>query len=329
MTPSDGPAAMNDAARGIGFILLGMLAISINDMLIKLLSRGYPLHQMVFVRSCIGLCFSFLFLRLEGGLALLRVDRPALHLLRGGLVVVANMSLFAALAVLPLAEATALFFAAPLFITVLSIPLLGERVGRWRLGAVIAGFAGVLVMLRPWQGALDVPRVVLALPVLAALTYALMQLLTRKLGVTAKASAMAIYIQGTFLVVAGGFFLVAGDGRFAEGVENESLVFLLRAWVWPEGSDLWLFLALGGCSAVIGYSLSAAYRAADVATVAPFEYVALPLAVLWGWLVFGEWPSGPVWTGIALIGGAGLFVFLRERQKKRPVAARARVRRRY
>ncbi len=329
MTSSDGPVAMNDAARGIGFILLGILAISLNDMLIKLLSGGYPLHQMVFVRSCIGLCFSFLFLRLEGGVALLRVDRPALHLLRGALVVVANMTFFAALAVLPLAEATALFFAAPLFITLLSIPLLGERVGPWRLGAVVAGFAGVLVMLRPWQGALDTPRLVLVLPVVAALTYALMQLLTRRLGVTAKASAMAIYIQGTFLVVATGFFLVAGDGRFAEGAENESLVFLLRAWVRPEGGDVWLFLALGGCSAVIGYSLSAAYRAADVATVAPFEYAALPLAVLWGWLVFGEWPSGPVWAGIALIGGAGLFVFLRERRKNRPLVSRTKVRRRY
>lgn len=329
MTSPATPVAMNDAARAIGFILLAMLAISVNDMLIKFLSGGYPLHQMVFVRSCIGICFSLLFVKLEGGFHLLRVDRPALHVLRGLLVVVANMTYFAALAVLPLAEATALFFAAPLFLTLLSIPILGERVGPWRLGAVVLGFAGVLVMLRPWQGELDVPRLVLGLPVIAALTYALMQLLTRKLGVTAKASAMAIYIQGTFLVVSIGFFLVAGDGRLAEGLENESLVFLLRAWIWPEGRDIWLFLALGASSAVIGYSLSAAYRAADVATVAPFEYAALPLAVLWGWLVFAEWPSGPVWTGIALIAGAGLFVFLRERQKRRPVALRARVRRRY
>ena len=323
------PLPMNDAAKGIGFILAGMLAISLNDMLIKFLSGGYPLHQMVFVRSAIGILFSLLLVQVEGGWHILRPDRPFLHLARGLLVVTANMTYFAALAVLPLAEATALFFAAPLFITLLSIPLLGEKVGPWRIGAVVAGFAGVLVMLRPWEGALDVPRLVLLLPVVAALTYALMQLLTRKLGATAKASAMAVYIQGTFLLVAAGFYLVAGDGRFAEGVENESLVFLLREWVWPEGRDLWLFLALGANSAVIGYSLSAAYRAADVATVAPFEYVALPLAVIWGWFVFAEWPSGPVWAGIALIMGAGLFVFLRERQKNRLVASRARVRRRY
>ena len=329
MTPPASPQSMNDAARGIGFILLGMLAISVNDMLIKLLSGGYPLHQMVFVRSAIGICFTLVFVKLEGGFAVLRVDRPALHVLRGFLVVVANMTFFAALAVLPLAEATALFFAAPLFITLLSIPILGERVGPWRIGAVLAGFAGVLVMLRPWQGELDVPRIVLVLPVLAALTYSLMQLLTRKLGVTARASAMALFIQGTFLVVSSGFFLVAGDGRFAEGLDNESLVFLFRAWILPEGRDILLFLALGAASGVIGYSLSAAYRAADVATIAPFEYAALPLALVWGWLVFGEWPSGPVWVGITLIAGAGLFVFLRERTKNRPLASRTRVRRRY
>ena len=134
---------------GILFITLAMLCISVNDMLIKHLSGDYPLHQMVFVRSAIGIVFSLIILQFEGGFSLLRTSRPWLHLLRGLCVVGSNMAFFAALAVIPLADATALFFVAPLFITLLSIPFLGERVGARRLGAVVVGFLGVVIMMRP------------------------------------------------------------------------------------------------------------------------------------------------------------------------------------
>lgn len=316
MTP---PVPQHNPRAGIAFILVGILAISVNDMLIKLLSGGYPLHQMVFIRSIIGISFSLMLVQVEGGWRILKTDRPGLHLLRGLMIVTANMTFFAALAVLPLAEATALFFAAPLMITLLSIPMLGEKVGPLRIGAVIVGFVGVIIMTRPWEGTemRTVSIIIYLLPVIAALTYAINQVLTRKLGVTSKASALAVYIQMTFIVVSLGFWTVAGDGRFAEGLSNESLVFLLRAWVWPEGRDIWLFLGLGFNAAIIGYSLSAAYRSADAATVAPFEYLGLPLAILWGWLIWADLPTPVVMVGIALILGSGLFVFLREHQQNR------------
>jgi len=130
----------NRAGLAIGLILLGVAAISVNDMLIKRLSGGYPLHQIVFTRSAIGILLGLVLVKLEGGFHLLKTRQPGLHLLRGLLIVISNMSFFLALSVLPLAEATALFFAAPLFITLLSIPLLGEKVGPLRLGAVIVGF---------------------------------------------------------------------------------------------------------------------------------------------------------------------------------------------
>ncbi|ABG33536.1 EamA/RhaT family transporter [Roseobacter denitrificans] len=315
-------SAENKSGLAILFILFGVLAISVNDMLIKQLSGDYPLHELVFLRSALGLAFSMFLVQMEGGWRILKTRQPVLHAIRGLLIVAANMSYFAALAALPLADATALFFAAPLLITLLSIPILGEKVGILRMTAVLVGFCGVILMQRPWAGAetLEVSRLVLLLPVFAALMYALNQLMTRKLGVSSKASALSVYIHMSFIVVSLGFYLVAGDGRFAAGTENPSLQFLLRAWIWPSGADWWFILGMGANAAIIGYCLSQAYRIADAATVAPFEYVGLPLAVFWGWLIFAQLPVWEVWAGIALILGSGLFVFLREQQKARVVA---------
>ncbi len=314
--------SINRPGLGIFFICAGVLAISVNDLLIKVLSDGYPLHQMIFFRSGIGLIFTMCLVFLEGGLKILRTDTPGIHALRGALVVFANMTFYAAMAVLPLGQATALFFVAPLFITLLSIPILGEKVGPFRLGAVCIGFVGVVIMQRPWATDLDTGRLVLFLPVFAALAYALMQVLTRRLGVTTRASAMAVYIQSTFLLVSICFFFVAGDGRFAEGQTNESLIFLLRAWRWPDSQDWIVLVGLGTCSGIIGYCLSAAYRLANAATIAPFEYIGLPLAIFWGWLILGEWPVIATWAGCALIIAAGLFVFLREQKRASPTPGR-------
>ena len=278
----------------------------------------------------IGVLFSFVIVQYEGGFSILKTDRPWLHAFRGLLVVISNFSYFVALAVMPLADATALFFAAPLFITVLSIPILGERVGPLRMSAVAIGFGGVILMQRPWEGSetLEVDRLILLLPVLAAVTYALLQLMTRKLGATSAASAMAVYIQATFILVSLLFYLVAGDGRYAGVSDNASVQFLLRPWIWPEAGDWPYFIGLGLNSAVIGYCLSAAYKAADAATIAPFEYIGLPLAVFWGWLIWADLPDWEVWVGMALIAGSGIFVFLREKQKSRKIV-RGEVRRRY
>jgi S-adenosylmethionine uptake transporter len=319
--------ASGRTGRAILFILVGMLCISINDMLIKLLSGGYPLHQIVLFRSVIALVAGFVFLMLEGGPTLLRTDRPVLHAVRAGLIVAANMLFFLAISAMPLGAATALFFVAPLFITLLAIPVLGEPVGRRRLLAVAVGLLGVGVMVAPgvdWSG---IPRWSLALPVVAAACYAGMQVLTRKLGARSAASAMAIYIQCAFIVVSLGFFVVAGDGRFAAGREDSPLVFLLRAWVWPETDDLWVFAVLGVISSFVGYTITQAYRLGTASVVASYEYVALPLAIFWGWLIFGEIPKPAVWAGTALIAGAGLWVFARERAQDRALASARPIRR--
>lgn len=314
----------DNARKGIFFILIGMSCMSVNDMLIKQLSGDYPLHQMVLTRSVIGVMFSLIILQFEGGFSILRTDRPGLHALRALLIVISNLTFFAALAVLPLADTTTLFFVSPLFITLMSVVFLGEKVGIRRVLAVIVGFIGVLIMMRPdaAPSASDPSRWIMVLPVIAALTYASMQILTRKLGAKSKASAMALYIQVTFICVSLTFFLIAGDGRYAVGQDNEVLSFLLRKWTWPSTQDWPLFGLLGLVSAVIAYSLTQAYRSAAAATVAPFEYIALPLAIFWGWSIFGDVPDMRVFVGVALIAGSGIYVFLREgkisKVKKQP-----------
>lgn len=277
--------------------------------MIKWLSGDYPLHEIVLIRAVMAMILTLAILvPLEGGYAGLRTRRWKLHLLRGLAVVVANMTFFTGLASLPLGEATAIFFIAPLLITLLSVPLLGEKVGLRRLLAILVGLAGVVVMLRPGSSGF---QWAFLFPLTAALAYALLQIMTRKLGMAEKASTMAFYIQLTFVLVSGSIGLAVGHGGFA-GSGNPSFEFLLRAWVWPSTGDFLIMLVIGTLNGMGGYLISQAYRVSQAALIAPFEYLAVPLAVFWSVMIWGEWPDAIAWLGISLIAGAGLYVFYRE-----------------
>lgn len=320
MSTSRELAADTSALVGILCIIGAGAAFTTNDMAIKWLSDGYALHQIILFRSLIALGLTLVLLvPLEGGYAMLLSRRWRLHILRGGAVVVANMAFFAGLASLPLGEATAIFFVAPLFITAFSALLLREHVGLRRWTAVGIGLAGVLVMIRPGGSAFQWAAM---LPLAAALCYAFLQILTRTLGSTEKASTMAVYIQVCFIVVSAMFGLIAGDGRFLGADDGPALQFLLREWKWPSFNDGLVMLALGALSATGGYLMSQGYRIARAAVVAPFEYTAMPLAVVLGVVVWGDWPDAASWVGIALICGAGLYVFQRESALGRRLASR-------
>ena len=308
----------NAPIQGVLCVIGGITALSLQDALIKWLSGDYPLHEIVLARASVAILLTVFFAHLEGGVGLLRTRRLHLHLIRGLLLVIANMCYFLALAAMPLAEAAAIFFVAPLFITALSVPFLGERVGLRRWAAVLVGMGGVMVMLRPADGIAEIAAL---LPLVAAFAYALMQMITRRLGATDRASALAFYIHLSFIVVSAAMGLAVGDGRFA-GSGHPSLEFLLRAWAWPQATHALLMLACGFLVAVGAYLLSQAYRIAEANLVAPFEYTALPLAVIWGLLLWGDWPDATAVLGIALIVGSGLFVFYRETVRGRLVAAR-------
>lgn len=308
MPDAPGAAPSHRARLGIVCVLGGVLALTLQDALIKWLSATLPLHEITLVRSVVAVAITLAIVRLEGGFGLLRTRRPGLHAARAALLVTANVCFFMGVASMPLAEATAVFFIAPLFITALSVPLLGERVGARRWAAVLAGMAGMAVMLRPAGEAFDP---VALFPAAAALAYALLQIVTRRLGATDRASSMALYVHAAFVIVSAAVGLAIGDGRFA-GSGHPSLDFLLRAWSWPVGRETALLAACGVLISIGAYLLFQAYRVARPAVLAPFEYVALPLALFWGVLLWGDWPDAVAMSGMALIVGSGLYVFHRE-----------------
>lgn len=297
---------------GIICIVVGMFIVLLNDTAIKWISDRYPIHQIVLIRSLVAIPITLFIATFDGGWGGLKTRRPLIHLSRGLLIVIANMCYFLALAAMPLADAMALFFIAPLLITALSVPMLGEKVGIRRWLAVIAGMLGVIVMLRPTGGTMQWAAF---LPLIAALAYALMQMLTRRLGVTDRATAMALYIQLTFIVTSSVIGLTIGDGRFA-GNEHASLEFLLRAWHWPPLADFAVMVFCGITVGVGGYLLSQAYRLAEASVVAPFEYTALPWGVLLGFLIWGDIPGATTVLGIMLIIGSGLYVLYREKIRR-------------
>lgn len=302
---------------GAGCALLAVVCFSINDVGIKFLSGDYALHQIVFIRSAIGLLtFAAIFLPFHG-LGVLRTRRPGAHLLRGVCVVGANTCLFLGLAAMPIADAVAVFFISPLVITIFSVLFLGETVGARRWASIAVGFVGVLVIVKPGTSAFQVAAL---LPMAAAVLYAVIHMVARKVGGTESAATMAVYIQITFLIACSVIGLSIGDGKFAQQ-DHPSLAFLFRAWGPVAPGDWWLLVLLGVSGVLGGFFISQAYRISEAAFAAPFEYVAMPMAIMWGVTVFGTWPDRTAWIGIALILGSGLYLIWRESRKDQIVAS--------
>ncbi len=301
--------------KGIAFLVTGVTVFSLQDVIIKSLSDGYPAHEIVFVRGLVALVPLLIIVRLESGGWALRTRQPVLVLLRGLAGFLSYTTYYLALTVLPLADTATLFYSSPLFITALSVPMLGERIRLRRWLAVAAGFAGVVVVMRPGSGTID-PAMVLG--VLAAISYAFMVMITRRLGKTEAGGTMSVYSMFVFIAASGAIGLTLGDGAY-DTEAHGSAHFLLRAWMLPTWGDFGL-LALCGLIAGIGfYCLSQAYRVAAPSLVAPFEYASLPWALLWGYVFWGDIPGPATIFGILLVVASGLYIIRREPVRGRRV----------
>ncbi len=303
--------------KGIFLLVAGIAVFSIQDVIIRSLSGGYPVHEIVFVRCLVGLLPLLVFLHLDGGWRAMRIRRPVLVVLRGAAGFTSYTAYYMAIASLPLAKVVTLNYTSPLFVTVLSVPILGEVVGARRWAAVLAGFLGVVVIMRPAGGEID-PAVLLAL--LSALSYAIMILITRIVGRSNSGSGLSVYSMLVFIALSGFIGLVLGDGSFDSTSDpggHASARFLLRAWVVPGARDLALMAVCGVIAGIGFFCLTQAYRVAPPSSIAPFEYSALPWAVLWGYLFWAELPAAATWAGLALIVGSGLYIVHREAARGR------------
>ena len=312
-------ALVSDQARlSILCVMGASLAFSLNDITVKYFTDSLPLHEVILFRSLFGMAFIlFLFGRGVPLKTMLSTRRLSRHILRGLSVVVANFAFFAGLAALPLAEASAIFFIAPLLITGFSAFFLGEYVGVWRWTALLVGLLGVLIIVKPGSAAFQWAVI---LPLLSAIAYATLHTITRSMGLAESPITMSLYIQLVFIVVCLGMGLMFGDGRFA-GLGHPSAEFILRAWAWPSGRDVLLFVAAGFFSASGGYLISQAYRSSSAGLVAPFEYSTVILAVLWGYIFWQEVPGLSSAFGIFLIIASGVFVAIREFKRQVPPAS--------
>ncbi len=301
---------------GVFFALGGGVILSVNDLAIKALSGDYPLHQVILIRAFIGIALVLAVIGVSGtGFGQLRTRRPKEHLFRVSIVMVSNVTYFLGLAALPLADAVATAFVAPLIVTAMSAVVLGEKVGPHRWAAVAVGLLGVVVMVRPGSGVMQ-PAALLIL--ISAVCYAGSHMMTRRMRDTESAMTLNFFVQCGFIVVSTTMGLLAGDGRFA-GSGDPSLAFLLRPWVWPPMGDWWAFAATGVAVGIGGMMISQAYRTSEAALIAPFEYIGMPMAIFWGVVVFGTFPDATGWLGIALICGAGLYTLARETLRRKDV----------
>lgn len=306
----------NPKLTGIFLALGAGLTLSLNDLAIKALSGSYALHQVILIRALIGMALVLAVIRLSGtGFRQLRTRRPRAHLFRVSIILVSNVTYFLGLAALPLADAVATAFIAPVLVTLMSAVLLGEKVGPHRWGAVLVGMLGVVVMVRPGAGMIQ-PAAVLVL--ISALCYAGSHMMTRRMKDTETAMTFAFYVQSGFILVSLSMGLWVGDGHLS-GSDNVSLAFLFRPWVIPAITDWWAFAATGLAVSIGGMMLTQAYRTNAAALVAPFEYIGMPMAIVWGVAVFGTWPDRTAWLGIALICGAGLYTLWRETKRHKDV----------
>ena len=302
-------------ARGALILCVGIAAYIVQDLIMKIASGHYPIHQALVFRAVTAIPIAVLFIYWSGTLKAIKGStRPMLP--RSLLTVACNLTYYLALAALPMATVGALYLSAPLMITALSVLLLQERVNGWQWAAVAAGFVGVVLIIHPGAGLFEWAMV---LPLLSALTYAGAVIYVRKAGEDGNSGVMSLQSQAWLSLTGLVLGLLLGAGELNSDVQmHPSMSFLLSGWQWPSTRDVLVLLACGVVGSISTYLLTRAYSLSDASSLAPFEYTALLWSIALGWLVFGHFPALKDWLGIGLLVGAGLVsVYMAEKKEPR------------
>ncbi|MBV9861261.1 MAG: DMT family transporter [Alphaproteobacteria bacterium] len=298
------PARIDDVRLGIFYMLASVFLFSIQNAIGKWLAQSYPIPMLVFFRSAVALLPSLLLVMRAGGLPVLRTRRPGAQFGRAVIWGGSNVASFFAYHLLPLADAVALTFAAPLFLTALSWPILKERVGRERWIAVVVGFVGVLIMAHP-SGAGSTAGLLMALA--CAVCNAVGTLTVRSLCATEPTASIVFY-----------------TALFMTLMALPPLPFF---WITPTPADFALFCAIGLIGGVSQYWTTLALYYAPAAAVSPFNYTALIWGSVLGFVVWRDVPTPAMIAGAAIVTLTGLYLLRHEafrRGRRRPLAASAR-----
>jgi drug/metabolite transporter (DMT)-like permease len=297
------PAPSREEIRaGILYMVGAVFVFSVINAMVKWEAARYPLDEVIFFRCIFSVLPCLALVTSGGGFALLRTRRLREHVGRALMQFVSMASIFAAFSMMPLADAVAINFSSPLFLTVLSIPLLGERVGKHRWSAVILGFVGVLVMVRTgggFGGGLASAGAVLALA--SAAIGASVTIAVRRMTLT-EASASLVTYQALISTLL-------------------SAALLPFAWRTPEWRDALMMAAIGICSGIGQYWWTQAFRFAPAAVAAPFSYLAMVWSLLLGYFIWGDVPTPGILAGGGIVVASGLYILYRETVRRTPQAA--------
>lgn len=299
--PAESVARRSDVEIGMGVMAMTMLAAPGMDAIAKLLAETLAPGQIAWARFVFQTLVLLPFMLLAR--KRIRTSQAGVHAARGALLGTALLLLIWALQYLPLANALAIFFVEPLILTLFSALFLGERIGLRRLGAVVVGLAGALVVIRPNWAAFGWGAV---LPLGTAVCFAGYLTLTRHAVASEDPLALQLW-AGLFAALLLSVAILAGAG-FAVPVLDP---------VWPDGREWSLLVTLGLFSAVAHVLIATAFRLAPAGILAPFQYVEIISATGLGIVLFGEFPDAITWLGTALIIGSGLYVYTRERKLAR------------
>lgn len=281
---------MSRSTRAVVAMLCAVFLFAMMDAALKQLSVRYPPFQVAAIRGAASLPFVLAWALVTVGVAPLLRVRWGLHLLRGVIGVGMMAAFVYGVRSLPLSTAYSIFFVAPLLITALSVPLLGERVGPRRWTAIGIGLIGVLVLLRPTgEGMFSLAALAI---LVAALAYAVSAITVRILSRTDSTQAMMVWLLAMIAV---------GAGALA-----------WSEWVPVRWSDAWLILVLAIAGSLGQYAITEAFRLGEASMIAPLEYTALVWGVLLDLSLWGVLPDSVTWLGAAIIVASGLYLLRRE-----------------
>ena len=281
---------MNKNLLGILLMTLGMFSLSINDIIYKNLTMNFPVWEAVFFRAFSGSIIS-LYLVYHSGINSIKTKKPVRHFVRAFSAVGCVVLYIFGIKYLLLSENIAIAHSAPIIAALLAVPILGEKIGIHRILAIIIGFVGVLVIIKPGT---DLFQLKSLLPIGSALFMASVYLTTRSLMNTESSTSIVFYYSFALLIT--------------------SLIFFPSDFIIPDTFNLILALSLGIMGSMGHFFMSQAARHADVAVTSPFEYTSFLFVGLMGYFFFYEIPSNSVIIGGVLIIISGVYVAYRERK---------------